>query len=61
MNHHFLIFVFNMGLYMKPQHLIHLNPMKWLSKKSHSIGNDDRNVDKFLSTTKHVGRSHFVY
>ena len=29
MNHHLLMFVLNMGLYVKPQHLIHLNPMEW--------------------------------
>ena len=31
MNRHLLTFVLNMGLYMKPQHLIPLNPMEWLS------------------------------
>ena len=28
----FVYFVLNMGLYMKPQHFIHLNPMEWLSE-----------------------------
>ena len=29
-------------------------------KESHSKGNDECNVDKFWSTTKHVRKSHFV-
>ena len=32
-NRHLLMFVLNMRLYMKPQHLIHLNPMEWPSKR----------------------------
>ena len=33
MNGQLLMFVPNMRLYMKPQHLIHLNPMEWLSER----------------------------
>ena len=29
----FVDFVLNMGLYMKPQHLIRLNPKEWLSER----------------------------
>ena len=60
MNHHLLMFVLNMGLYMKLEHLIHLNSMEWLSERTHSKGNNECNVDKLWSTRKHVGRNHFV-
>ena len=34
MNHHLLMFVLSMRLYMKPQHLIHLNPIEWPNERS---------------------------